>query len=55
MVEPRRSSWPAIRRSAFCLALDPAASGLRAYGTLVEGCAFTDEILPLPDPEAPGR
>ena len=28
--------------------------GLRAYGTLVEGCLFTDEILPLPDPEAPG-
>jgi hypothetical protein len=28
--------------------------GLRAYGPLVEGCAFTDEILPLPDPEAPG-
>ena len=28
--------------------------GLRSYGTLVEGCAFTDEILPLPDPEAPG-
>jgi hypothetical protein len=28
--------------------------GLHAHGALVPGCAFLDEALPLPDPEAPG-
>jgi hypothetical protein len=27
--------------------------GLRAYGKLIEGCRFRDEILPLPDPVNP--
>jgi uncharacterized protein YxjI len=27
--------------------------GLRAYGQLIEGCRFRDEILPLPDPVNP--
>ena len=27
--------------------------GLRAYGPLIEGCRFLDEILPLPDPVNP--
>jgi hypothetical protein len=28
--------------------------GLHARGPLVPGCVFLDDVLPLPDPEAPG-
>jgi hypothetical protein len=28
--------------------------GLHAHGPLTQSCLFTDEVLPLPDPEAPG-
>jgi hypothetical protein len=27
--------------------------GLHAHGSLTQSCIFTDEVLPLPDPEAP--
>ena len=37
-------AWRWIRR---CL-------GLRAHGPLTQSCVFTDEVLSLPDPEAPG-